>query len=152
MNKNGSHVHFFNDESLGIPLNEKEIKAVVPVVLGDFSFKGWSVNIVALPDDDLREMKNRYFHQDVYTDVISFPLELTEDYLEGELYVSPERIAENAVQYGVNIRNEWVRILIHGLLHLMGYDDLTDDEKAEMTGLENQYLSRMTEKDVIHGL
>ncbi len=85
-------------------------------------------------------MKKEYFDEDVYTDIITFTMDCCEDYLEGELYLSLPRIRENAREYEVSIRQECVRILIHGFLHLLGYDDTTEEERETMCRSEDHFL------------
>ena len=79
---------------------------------------------------------------DEYTDVITFNLEDNGDSIEGEIYISWDRVKDNAVQLQQRIDKELKRIVIHGCLHLVGYDDQTETDKNEMTLLENQYLNK----------
>tara|TARA_B100000029_G_scaffold372793_1_gene366973 strand:- start:384 stop:824 length:441 start_codon:yes stop_codon:yes gene_type:complete len=98
------------------------------------------VNIILEKDEYLRILKKKYFNQDMYTDVISFNLENPDDPIEGEVYISLPRIIENAHQYRDSLNNELKRIIIHGILHLIGYNDNTDLDKENMTSLENKYI------------
>ena len=85
-------------------------------------------------------LKKQYFNEDVYTDVISFNLEEPGDPIDGEIYISLPRIIDNANQYDSNLNDEFKRIIIHGLLHLVGYNDLTNSDKKQMTSLEDKYI------------
>jgi len=87
-------------------------------------------------------MKKQYFDMDVFTDVMAFNLEEVGEQLDGEVYISWERIVENAKTLKLAVNNEFKRILIHGVLHLIGFDDQTKKEKTEMTTLENLYISK----------
>ena len=98
------------------------------------------VNIILENDEFLRNLKKKYFNQDVYTDVISFNLEDSEAPIEGEIYISLPRIIANAKKYRNSLNNEFKRIVIHGLLHLVGYNDLTNSDKKQMTSLEDKYI------------
>ena len=98
------------------------------------------INIILEEDEYLRILKKKYFNQDMYTDVISFNLENPDDPIEGEVYISLPRIIENAHQYRDSLNNELKRIIIHGILHLIGYNDNTDLDKENMTSLENKYI------------
>ena len=98
------------------------------------------INIILEEDEYLRILKKKYFNQDMYTDVISFNLENPNDPIEGEVYISLPRIIENAHQYRDSLNNELKRIIIHGILHLIGYNDNTDLDKKNMTSLENKYI------------
>lgn len=99
-----------------------------------------SINIIILDDEDLKMMKKQYFNQDFYTDVISFNLEDPGNPIDGEIYISLPRVIDNANTYDSNLNTEFKRIIIHGLLHLVGYIDDTKETKQQMTDLENQYL------------
>ena len=101
------------------------------------------LNIIFLERDALRSLKNEYFGQDVYTDVIAFNLNEADEALEGEVYLSYEQIRKNATQYNTEIQDELHRVLIHGCLHLCGYDDGTTVQKQRMTELENIHLSKI---------
>ena len=100
-----------------------------------------SIDIVFMDRDALRSMKNEYFDRDVYTDIITFNLNDHDQPIEGELYISFEQISQNAVQYETDSQNELLRVLIHGCLHLCGYEDDTKESKSQMTALEDHYLS-----------
>ena len=64
----------------------------------------------------------------------------SKDYIYGDIYISIERVLENKKNYGVSLSNELHRVLIHGVLHLLGYDDKTQSEKKQMTSKEDEYL------------
>ena len=107
-----------------------------------------SINLILTDDQFLRKMKNKYFEQDLYTDVISFNLEDPNEDIEGEIYVSMDRIIDNAKSLKSSINMELKRIIIHGTLHLIGYNDQTNSQKENMTRLENKYL-KINPKEVI---
>ena len=100
-----------------------------------------SVNVIISTDKYLNKLKNIYFNQDYYTDVITFNLEDSDELIEGEIYISMARIIDNAHQFNVGLNDELKRIIIHGVLHLIGYNDIKEDEKQNMTKLENQYMA-----------
>ena len=100
-----------------------------------------SINIILTDDEFLRKMKKKYFEQDLYTDVISFNLEDPNEDIEGEIYISMDRIIDNAKLLKSSIDMELKRIIIHGILHLIGYNDQTNSQKENMTKLENKYLA-----------
>ena len=85
-------------------------------------------------------MKKKYFNQDLYTDVIAFNLSDDKSKLDGEIYISFDAIKINSELYKTNINNELQRIVVHGILHLMGYEDNTKDKKEEMTKTEDFFL------------
>jgi len=134
---------FFNPENLDFPLQEEELQQISDRLLAEHAVPQSEIRIICLSRDELRDMKREYFAEDAYTDVISFPMDRSEDLLEGEIYISPKDIARNARKFGTSYRNECARIVIHGILHLLGYDDLTAEDKDEMTRMEDKYLGAL---------
>ena len=104
------------------------------------------LNIIVSNDDHLNNLKKEYFNIDHFTDIISFNLEEKGDPIEGEIYISMDRIEDNANKFEVTIENEFKRILVHGLLHLVGYGDKTLKEKEDMKIQEDYYLKKHTSK------
>ena len=101
------------------------------------------VNVICMGRDDRRLMKKEYFDMDVYTDVIAFNLNDSGESIEGEIYVSHEQIMDNANSFSTRPEDELVRVLIHGCLHLCGYEDDTQTLKDQMTDLENRYMEKL---------
>jgi probable rRNA maturation factor len=124
-----------------LPVNNSEIQFYCNAVLANQGTDGGHATIIFTSDEFLRKMKKKYFNIDVYTDVITFNLEEMDKPLDGEIYISAQRAGENAKKYGVAWKDEIIRLIIHGSLHLLGYDDRTEDEKEIMTSLENKYIS-----------
>ena len=87
----------------------------------------------------LNSLKKQYFNMDVYTDVIAFNLG-DKDTIDGEIYISIDDVLENSKLYLKTFNEEFSRVVIHGLLHLLGYNDKTKKEKDNMTLLEEKYL------------
>jgi len=134
-------VKFFNESTVKISLDEAKAKKLIAHVMKDLRKPSFAINVIALEDEALREMKKEYFQQDVYTDIISFTID-EDPILEGELYISPERISRNAEKFEQASDREFARIFIHGACHLCGYDDITEEERLQMTELENRFLTQ----------
>ncbi len=99
--------------------------------------------IVFTDDNYLSELKKQFFDLNQLTDVIAFRLnDYSEKEVEGEIYISLPRARENANQYSEPYGREVARLIIHGGLHLLGYDDQTDSERAVMRALEEKYLKK----------
>lgn len=99
-----------------------------------------SVGIVFCSDEYLLDINKRFLKHDFYTDIVTF------DYTEGlniigELYVSLDRVRDNAGVLGVEYKNELLRVMVHGVLHLCGYHDKSEKEVKVMRGKEDYYLS-----------
>jgi len=80
-------------------------------------------------------------NHDFYTDIVTFPLNDCEEYLSGEFYISIDRIKDNAEQMGKPFKDEFHRVLAHGVLHLIGFKDKTDEDAATMRAQEEKCLA-----------
>lgn len=99
------------------------------------------VNFIFCSDEYLREMNVEYLNHDYYTDVITFPYAPGE--VAGDVFISSERVADNAQINGVDFDRELCRVMVHGILHLCGYKDKTPEEEAQMREKENHYLEKL---------
>ena len=127
-----------------IDLDQESIRRLLELVLSDNKHQAAEINIIITDDDSLRLMKKEYFDQDVYTDIIAFNID--EDPFEGELYISHDRVSDNAKKFDQTFEGELKRILIHGTLHLCGFDDQTKEDKSRMTSMEEDYLKKFSGK------
>jgi len=91
-------------------------------------------------DEKLLEINRERLDHDFYTDIVTFPLTDCESVLSSEFCISIDRIKENAVTFGRSYESELHRVIIHGVLHLIGFDDLTDEEEKEMREQEEMSL------------
>ena len=123
------------------PIIENNLKSLCREVLISKGFERYRLSIIFVDDEKLKQMKKKYFNQDLYTDVIAFDLSENGHELDGEIYISFDAIKINSDLYKTNINNELQRIVVHGTLHLMGYEDGTKDNKKEMTKMENFFIS-----------
>lgn len=99
-----------------------------------------SLNIIFCSDDFLLDINSKYLNHDYYTDIITF--NYASDSIEGELYISIDRIHDNAAVLDQSFAQELHRVIIHGILHLCGYNDQSNDEKAIMREKEDYYLKQ----------
>jgi|TARA_B110000116_G_C16612602_1_gene480116 probable rRNA maturation factor len=127
-----------------IELSQESIRGLLELVLSDNNHPSAEINIIITDDNSLRLMKKEYFNQDVYTDIIAFNID--EDPFEGELYISHDRVKDNAKKFNQTFEGELKRILIHGTLHLCGFDDQSTKEKSKMTSMEEDYLEKFSGK------
>ena len=122
-------------------INEDWIRSVCENILMDSNQDKASITFIFSNDYKLRKLKKEYFGEDVFTDTISFNLEEESDPIEGEVYISLERVSENAHTFQQDFITEYKRVIIHGCLHLLGYNDELPEDKTKMTELEETYLS-----------
>ncbi len=129
------------DPSLKSP-KKKYVKSIIIKTLKEKKILECDISIIFGKDHLLSELKNEFFNKNQLTDVIAFRLN---DYnlpkVEGELYISLPRAEENSKIYKEPFTKEVSRLIIHGCLHLLGFDDDTIINKSRMTALENKYLS-----------
>ena len=97
------------------------------------------IHITLMSDDDMLQMNQKFLDHDDYTDVITFDYS-TETTINCDIAVSTDRVAENSAQERVSVENELARVLIHGILHCVGYVDKTPKDKAIMRDKENEML------------
>ena len=143
MKKANQQINILNELSSDLPLKNKAIKTIVVVILEHYKIYSYSINVVAVGDETLRKMKKKYFNKNLYTDVISFLLEKNSNFIEGEVYICPKVIKVNAPEYASSFKKEFARVVIHGILHLLGYEDETDEQKKEMRNTENKFLKEL---------
>lgn len=117
------------------------LKEVIYTVLHEYNLQVSFLNIIFVDDERLRSMNKDYLNEDSYTDVITFNLSDDPEIIEGELYISIYRVVANADQFNVLVGTELERVIIHGVLHLVGLNDKTESEGAEMKRLESYYLN-----------
>lgn len=98
------------------------------------------VNYVFCSDEYVLQVNRDYLQHDYYTDIITFDQSEDERKIEGDIFISVERVADNAGQLGVPAEREMRRVLAHGLLHLCGYGDKTDEEVCTMRTKEEEWL------------
>ncbi|MFN0157878.1 MAG: rRNA maturation RNase YbeY [Bacteroidota bacterium] len=108
-------------------------------VLGGEKIRNAEVSVVLVGSRRIRTLNRQYLKHDYVTDVISFTLESGEN-LEGEIYVNLDRATHQAKTFGVTPAHEAARLVVHGALHLTGYDDATARQKEKMAKREDVYL------------
>ncbi|MDB9853957.1 rRNA maturation RNase YbeY [Candidatus Marinimicrobia bacterium] len=131
------------------PPNNGIVFELVLLTLNNHNFKKSDITIIFGNDSLLTKLKKEFFQKDQLTDVIAFRLndyELPE--IEGEIYISLPRAKENAKLYKETYDKEILRLIVHGCLHLIGFDDRTKLEKLEMTTMENKVLKLFKHENI----
>ncbi len=119
--------------------NEKEITLWLYTILEKEHKEISQVNYVFVSDEALLELNKEYLDHHDFTDILSFQLE--ENPIEGDIFISIDRVKENAVTYGVSTENELLRVIAHGMLHFIGYKDKTEEEADLMRLKEEECLT-----------
>lgn len=129
------------DETESVDLSQLEdVKSLIPDIFKEYKFEIQYLNIILLSDEELLDINKEFLEHDYYTDIITFNYADKPENIEGELYISVDRVKENASVEGVEFFTELKRVFIHGVLHLVGFKDDTPEAKKEMQSFENKYL------------
>ena len=109
----------------------QSVKDLCTIVLKDSSYDAISLNIIFSDDSNLSRLKLEYFNEDVLTDVLAFPIQ-NDTKLEAEIYISYDRAISSSKEFNVSLNSELIRLIVHGILHLLGYRDNNDELKKVM--------------------
>ena len=134
-------INFFT-EDISYPYEDKnETREWIEKVAEQEGFRTGDINLVFCSDSYLYDLNVKFLHHNTYTDIITFDLSEDEEVISGDIFISVERAGENSGKYNVSHLHEIRRLIAHGILHLAGYGDKTDREKALMRQKEDYYLS-----------
>jgi rRNA maturation RNase YbeY len=125
-------------------LNAKTRKALRQLLNQTANNEGYeiqNITYIFMSDDELLEINQQHLQHDDYTDIITFDLSDIEASVDGEIYVSIDRIKDNAIKFNCTTEQELVRVLSHGLLHLLGYKDKSDSDILKMREKEAACLT-----------
>lgn len=132
----------FNYETDFTLSNEQKTTTWIQSIIEGDGFKLGEINYVFCDDDYLYKINVEFLNHDTYTDIISFDYSMGKT-IFGEIYISVDRVKENALNFNVTFEEELHRVIIHGVLHYLGNQDITDEEKTEMRNKENTCLNRL---------
>lgn len=124
-----------------LPISIKTVKELVSKVMDgeDCSINEIILNFVK--DSQIKKINNHYLKHNYFTDIITFPYNDNNSNIEGEMFISLDTVRKNGDFYGSGFKSELKRVIIHGCLHLTGYDDRTKKQKELIRSKENYYLS-----------
>ncbi len=129
------------DPDQNLRINENQYREICNQTIKAIALDIKSCAFIFVTDAALKQMHSDYLNDPTATDVITF--DLGEDAVEGEIYISTERARAQAEEYGVTPEEEVLRLMVHGLLHLKGYDDLTDGDRLVMKREENKLVEQL---------
>jgi probable rRNA maturation factor len=136
-----SKVYFFYEIPVSLP-GRTRLKQFIADLFKAEGYKLDSLNYIFCSDKYLLNINRQYLAHDYYTDIITFELSTEDRPVQGEVYISIERVKENARIHESSRLVELYRIIFHGALHLCGYSDKTKSQKATMRAKEDEYLRK----------
>ncbi|MFM8710623.1 MAG: rRNA maturation RNase YbeY [Sphingomonadales bacterium] len=140
MIRSASKVYFFFEKRGFALKNRGKLKTFIELLFKKEKTALQSINYIFCSDKRMLEINKTYLRHDFYTDIISFDLSAGPQKV-AEIYISIDRVRENARIHGVSIKNELHRVIFHGALHICGYKDKNKKEREAMRAKENACLS-----------
>jgi len=134
-------VNFFTEEVVYTLKNKTAIRNWISEVIHMEGYELDELNFILCSDEYLLRINQQFLDHDTYTDVITFDNSERLKTITGDIFISIERVRENALELKVPQVQELCRVMVHGTLHLLGYKDKSKSAKLQMTAKEDQYLS-----------
>ncbi len=131
---------YFHKENVHFIFDEKKINIWVIKTIEELGFKSGEISIIFCSDEYLKNINQKYLNHNYYTDIITFDYN-DNDLVSGDLFISIDRVKENASLNNEKFIHELYRVIIHGILHLCGYNDKTISQKKIMRSKENYFIS-----------
>lgn len=130
----------FQAENIKLPdIKKRRISEWIKAVAGSYSKTVGEIAYLFCNDDKILEVNRQYLKHDFYTDIITFDYS-EEDKISGDIFISLDTVRSNSQKYTTDYQEELYRVIIHGILHLCGLDDGSEDEKKSMKEAENSAL------------
>ncbi len=133
----------FNYETQFELYDEIEISKWISGVISSEEFKEGEINYVFCDDDYLNKLNIEFLNHDTLTDIISFDNKIGK-ILHGEIFISVDRVKENAKIFRVTFKEELCRVIVHGVLHFCGYKDKSEEDSKLMRNKENFYINQLS--------
>jgi rRNA maturation RNase YbeY len=136
---NEAIINFFNADIEFELSQEKSIATKLIEYIKNSHNDCGTINYIFCSDDYLLELNVQYLQHDYYTDILSF--QMNDDPVEGDIFISIDRVKDNASQMNLEFENELLRVISHGILHFLGYKDKTPDQQKEMRTKEDELIT-----------
>ncbi len=136
-------VYFFQEDIKYHLKNKNEIRKWLNETILTKKHKLENLNFIFCSDDYLLNINLEYLNHETLTDIITFDNSTTKNTIAGDIYISLDRVKENAITFNTKLTHELHRVIIHGTLHLLGYDDKSAQAKTKMTKAEDKFLTKL---------
>lgn len=141
-------INFFFEGVEHFMSNKSSIIKYINALIEKEIYKTGEISVVFCSDNYLLQINNQYLNHNYYTDIITFNY-VVDKIVSGDLFISIDRIKENAIKFNSEIEKELIRVIFHGILHLIGYNDKTEEEQKIMRERENYYLNNVDFREII---
>lgn len=131
-----------NASGIEVPVKKPSLISLLEIVENDQSVQFSEIELVYVDEEEIIRVNREFLDHDYVTDIITFRYDEETDNseIEATLYCCAPRIIEQSNEFKTDTETEFLRVFVHGLIHLAGYNDQTEEEKKRMTTLENRYL------------
>ena len=136
-------INFYKEDFSGRIIDQKKRKNWINFAIEKEKFKCGDLSFIFCFDEYLLKINKEYLNHDYYTDIITFHY-VEGNIISGDIFISIDRVRDNAQQYGVSFENELSRVIIHGVLHLIGFDDKDESSQSIMRMKEDEYLLELS--------
>jgi rRNA maturation RNase YbeY len=137
-----SDIELFFEDISSFDINQEYTSQQIIQLIREESKESGDISVIFCSDEYLLEMNKKHLNHDYYTDIITFNY-VEGKLISGDLFISTDRIKENANKFRVSFHEELYRVILHGVLHLIGYNDKTEEQKKVMREKENYYLQKI---------
>lgn len=137
-------IHFFVEKTpFAIP-GKRILRRWLENAIREENWVPGAINFIICNDEYLFKMNKKYLKKKLLTDILTFPMTEEGNTVSADLYISIDRVRDNSKKYKVQVKKELARVMIHGILHLMGYDDHDEAGKQKIREKEDLYLTDLT--------
>ncbi len=136
-------INFFSDKKYFTLTNKKDYRNWIRKCIKKFDIIEGEISYNFITDNELLKINKETLNHNYFTDIITFDQKIGE-LISGDIFISIDRVTENAKKFNVDFETELKRVVIHGFLHIVGFNDHTEQEKAEMRNQENLCIQKFT--------
>ena len=133
-------IQFINENTQIPVLHKRRITQWIKSTAEEYGRKTGDIAYIFCSEEKILEINRQFLNHDYFTDIITFDYS-EKNILSGDIFISPETLKTNAIEFNVTFEEELLRIIIHGILHLCGQDDKTPESKLQMTAKEDKALN-----------